>query len=133
VLDCSVAVSWCFEDEASPATDDLLDRVRDEGAIVPALWRWEVANVLLVGVRRGRLSAGDASARLSLIDTLSIAQDADASEKAWRETFLLAQTHALSAYDAAYLELALRLGADLATKDADLRRAATGLGVKVVP
>lgn len=47
VLDCSVAVSWCFEDEATPETEAILERVRDEGAIVPALWHLELGNVLI--------------------------------------------------------------------------------------
>ena len=133
VLDCSIAAAWCFEDEASAATDALMERVRDEGALVPALWHWEIANVLTSAVRRKRISAGDAVARLTLLSALPIATDGDAVSRAWRETFLLAQAHALTAYDAAYLELALRTGFDLASKDIDLLNAARAVGVKVVP
>jgi predicted nucleic acid-binding protein len=133
VLDCSIAVSWCFEDEAAPATDALLERVRDHGAIVPSLWHWEIANVLTVAVRRNRITASDESARLSLLATLPIATDSEGVARAWRETLLLAQTHALTVYDASYLELAVRLGADLATKDASLARVAKAVGVTVVP
>lgn len=133
VLDCSIAAAWCFEDEATPAIDALLDRVRDEGALVPALWHWEVANVLTVATRRRRISAADASARLSLLTTLPIATDPEAPSRAWRETFMLAQAHALTAYDAAYIELAQRERLDLATKDNDLLNAARSLNLKVVP
>jgi predicted nucleic acid-binding protein len=133
VLDCSIAAAWCFEDEASPAVDALLQRVRDEGALVPALWHWEVANVLTMAARRKRIGAADASARLSLLSALPIATDPEAPSRAWRETFVLAQTHALTAYDAAYLELAQRERLDLATKDADLIKAAHACSVKIVP
>jgi len=133
VLDCSIAMSWCFEDEAAPETDALLERVRDDGAIVPALWHWEVANVLTSAVRRARISASDASARLALLAALPIVTDPDGPSRAWREAFLLAQTHTLTAYDAAYLELAVRGGLDLATKDTSLKQAALAIGVKVIP
>jgi predicted nucleic acid-binding protein len=133
VLDGSIALSWCFEDEASPETDALLDRVRDEAALVPVLWFWEVANALRSAVRRGRLAAGDVSVCLRLLSALPIVVDPDGAARAWRETLMLSQSHALTVYDAAYLELALRHGADLATVDRDLRTAAERLGVKVVP
>ena len=63
VIDCSVAVAWCIDDEASPETDALLERVRDEGGLVPGLWHLELGNVLLQAERRGRLSARDVAAR----------------------------------------------------------------------
>lgn len=133
VVDCSVAASWCLQDEASAATDAILERVRDEGGLAPALWNWEIANVLAVAVRRGRMKAADAAANLADLALLPITLDADAPARAWRETFLLAQAHKLTVYDAAYLELALRTGLELASKDAELLNAARALGVKVVP
>jgi predicted nucleic acid-binding protein len=133
VLDCSIAMSWCFEDEASPDADRLLDRLRGEGAIAPMLWFWEVANVLGSAVRRGRLASGEMTARLRLIAALPIEADSDGASRAWRETLMLAQAHSLTAYDAAYLELALRHGAELATRDKQLRVAAASLGLRVVP
>jgi predicted nucleic acid-binding protein len=133
VVDCSVAASWCFRDEASAATDAILERVRNEGGLVPALWNWEIANVLAVAVRRGRMSVADATANLSDLALLPIALDANAPARAWRETFLLAQAHKLTVYDAAYLELAQRTGLELASKDAELVDAARAVGVKVVP
>lgn len=133
VLDCSVAIAWCFEDEASDAGDTLLERVRDDGALVPALWFWEVANVLTLAARRGRIGSGDVAARLALLTALPIRIDNEGVARAWRETALLAQAEALTVYDAAYLELALRLGAPLATLDAELQQAAVRVGVRVLP
>jgi predicted nucleic acid-binding protein len=133
VLDCSVTMSWCFQDEARPETDALLERLRDDGAIVPQLWFWEVANVLNMAVRRKRINAAGASAQLGVLATLPIAPDPDGVAQAWRETLRLAQAEGLTVYDASYLELAMRIGADLATTDADLRAAAVRLGVTVVP
>ncbi|MGD9816881.1 MAG: type II toxin-antitoxin system VapC family toxin [Hyphomonadaceae bacterium] len=131
VIDASVAACWIFNDEATPATDDLLARVRDTGGVVPALWNWEMANLLIAGIRRARISRADAAGHLSDLALLPIAIDAESSARAGRETFLLAQAHNLTAYDAAYLELAQRTGLDLASKDAELRMAATAVGVKL--
>ena len=133
VLDCSVTMSWCFQDEARPETDALLERLRDDGAIVPQLWFWEVANVLNMAVRRKRIDAVGASAQLAVFATLPITPDPDGVTQAWRETLRLAQAEGLTVYDASYLELARRTGADLATTDSDLRAAAMRLGVTVVP
>lgn len=133
VLDASIAISWCFAAQASPATDVLLARVRTDNAIVPALWWWEVSNVMTMAVRRNRISLNEAVARFSLLAALPISIDQEAQARAWRETFLMAEAHALTAYDAAYLELALRLGLELATRDADLARAASAVGVTVLP
>jgi len=133
VLDCSIAMAWCFEDEASPVADALLERVRDEGAAVPSLWHWEVANVLAIAVRKGRLTQRDAQARLLLLGALPIVTDREGPARAWRETFMLMQSHMLTEYDAAYLELALRLGVGLATNDKQLRQAAAFNGISVLP
>lgn len=131
VIDASAAACWIFKDEATPATDGLLTRVQDAGAIVPALWNWEMANLLVIAIRRARVSVADATGHLADLALLPIAIDAEGSARAWRETFLLAQAHNLTAYDAAYLELAQRTGFDLASKDADLCAAARTLGLKL--
>ena len=75
VIDSSVALAWCFEDEASPTSDALLEQVRDEGAVVPGLWHLEVANGLLQAEKRGRITAADIAMRLELIAELPIATD----------------------------------------------------------
>lgn len=133
VLDCSVAVAWCFEDEASTEADDLLDRVREDGAVVPALFPLELGNILALAERRGRIPAAGIPIRLELLDALPIEIDPQTAAKALAETLLLARHHALTTYDASYLELALRLGRPLATADAALRRAAAAEGVALLP
>lgn len=131
-LDCSIAVSWCFEDEAAPATDALLDRVRDEGAWVPALWHLELGNVLLQAGRRGRIEPSDIGLRLDLLMALPILTD-DAGTARAREILALARAEQLTTYEAAYLELALRRGLPLATKDRPLAEAARRVGVATLP
>lgn len=133
VLDCSVAVAWCIEDEAAAATDALMERTAGEGALVPGLWPLEIANVLLQAVRRRRLEVADAMARLELLRGLPIRIDEATAERAWRETLALARAEGLTTYDAAYLELALRLGLPLATRDRELRQAAERNGVPLLP
>ena len=133
MIDCSVAVAWCIEDEASPETDALLERVRDEGGMVPGLWHLELGNVLLQAERRGRLSSAEVRARLEVMRSLPIATDEETPSRAWRETIGLARGEKLTLYDAAYLELALRKGAVLAMKDEALADAARRNGLAVVP
>ena len=132
VVDASVALAWCFEDEASAATDAVLDQVRRTGAVVPGLWHLELANVLLQAERRGRPILGGIVARLELIAQLPVATDAETAGRAFRETLALARTEGLTLYDAAYLELAVRRGLPLASRDEALLAAAKRVGVAVV-
>ena len=133
VIDSSIALTWCFEDEASPETDRLFERVRDNGAVVPSLWHLELSNVLLQAEKRGRIDAGDVAARLDLIADLPISVDQETTARAWREILALARAERLTTYDATYLELAARRGLPLLTKDEDLAQAAIRLGVVVHP
>jgi predicted nucleic acid-binding protein len=133
VIDSSVALTWCFEDEASPETDRLFERVRDDGAVVPGLWYLELSNVLLQAEKRGRISAGDITTRLNLIAELPISVDQETTVRAWHEILTLARAERLTTYDATYLELALRRGIPLLTKDNELAQAAMRLGVAVLP
>ncbi len=133
VVDSSIALSWCFQDEASPVTDMLFERVRDSGAIVPGLWHLELSNVLLQAERRGRISTGDVTMRLDLIAQLPILTDQETTIRAWREILTLARAASLTTYDATYLELAMRRGLPLLTKDNELVRAAKRLGVEAFP
>ncbi len=133
VLDCSVALAWCFEDEAAPETDALLEKVRDEGAVVPSIWHLELGNVLVQAERRGRLTAADTATRLQLIGELPVATDEETSYRALREIVMLARAEQLTTYDAAYLELAMRRGLKLATKDQALNDAAQRAGVQTLP
>ena len=132
VLDSSVALSWCFEDEAAEPALVVLDSLRQSEAVVAHHWTLEMANGLLSAERRGRID-GDGATRFSrLLLALPIAVDPVARGTALTETRRLARTHRLTSYDAAYLELAIRLGVPLATLDEELRRAARVEGVALV-
>jgi predicted nucleic acid-binding protein len=133
VVDASIAVTWCFEDEASPETDRLFERVRDDGAIVPALWHLELGNVLLQAGKRGRIGAADIALRLALISDLPISVNAETAGRAWREILVMARAEGLTTYDAAYVELAIRRGEALLTRDGELAAAAKRNGVIVLP
>jgi len=128
VLDSSIALSWCLPDEN--ATEQIQHQVATSGAIAPAHWPLEIANALLMAERRQRIDAGFRNAALRDLASLPIALDAETSARAWDETLSLAETYRLTAYDAAYLELAQRLALPLATLDAELRVAAQALGIK---
>lgn len=131
VIDSSTALSWCFEDEASPGSDALFERVRDQGAVVPGLWHLELANVLLQAEKRGRITTADVAMRLDLIAELPITTDNETTARAWREILGLARAEGLTTYDATYLELAIRRGLPLQTKDEALIGAAKRCGVAV--
>ena len=128
VLDSSVTLSWFFEDERTPATASILERVVEQGAVVPAIWRLEVANALQSGLRRGRVDAAFRDATLSDLGQLDIVSDPDTDSHAWAETLQLADRFRLTLYDAAYMELAQRRHLPLATLDRELRMAAKALG-----
>lgn len=133
VIDASVAIAWCIEDEVSPAIDAVLDEVRDKGALVPSIWHLEVANAILQAEMRHRLDRPGATRRLELLSELPIEIDAETEARAWRDTVALARSERLTAYDAAYLELALRMGLPLASLDTALVKAAKRLGTIVLP
>ena len=129
VLDNSVVMAWYFEDEANDFTAAILQSLASSEALVPTIWPLEVANVLLVGERRGRSTEARTSRFIALLDALPIRVDAATSQRALSEILTLAREQRLSAYDAAYLELAMREGVSLATQDQALRRAAEACGV----
>lgn len=129
VLDASLALSWYFEDERTPASDALLDRVANAGAVVPALWRLEVANGLQIAVRRNRVAPGFRDKALAELALLSITVDPDTDVYAWTTSLHLADRFQLTVYDAAYLELAQRRTLPLATLDKALGAGARALGI----
>lgn len=133
VLDCSVTASWLFKDEANSAADRLLRELETGRAYVPELWYLEVANVLLLGEKRGRLSRDDVTVKLSLLEGLPLEIDGETSSRALKQILSLARKHLLTTYDAAYLELAIRLELPLATLDKALIRAAAEIGVMTIP
>lgn len=132
VLDASSVLAWCFEDESGPQADALVDRVVAEGAAVPGLWPLELANGLVSGERRRRISPADSAAFVAMIEDLPIDADPATGVRALHETISLAREHRLSVYDAAYLELAMRLGLPLATGDRSLAAAARRAGVALI-
>jgi len=132
VLDCSVTMAWCFEDEASSISDKVLNYLSKTDAVVPVHWPLEVSNVLLVAERRKRLTKAETVRFLSIISSLPITIDSENPNIAQNATITLARDSQLSSYDAAYLELAMREGVALATLDRNLKRAAIKMGVALV-
>ncbi len=133
VIDASVALAWCFKDEATPTTDALVPLVRRDGATVPAHWLLEVTNALLVAERRGRIARNDVATHLRTIAALGVQVDPETDRRVGHDILALARTDGLSIYDAAYLELAQRLAVPLATLDKELATAARKSGVTVRP
>ena len=132
VVDASVALAWCFEDEATPYAESVLDRLQQTEAAVPWIWPLEVANVLLTAERRQRLTEAQTVRLAQLLRGLPITIDTEGLTQALGSTLSLGREYGLSAYDTSYLELAMRQGLSLATQDADLREAAARAGVPLV-
>lgn len=130
VLDNSVVSGWFLEDQATPYTETIARRMEDDRAIVPPLWQLEFANVLRTACRKQRLVAAEAHAIIDQICGLPIEIDTVTPGPA--ELLALALRHNLSSYDAAYLELALRMQIPVATKDGPLRDAAEASGIGLV-
>ena len=129
VLDSSVTLAWVYGDETTPAVKTVFETLATQGAWVPSLWRLEVANVLEMGVRRGRHDAAFRDQTLADLALLPIRLDPETDQHAWSATARLAERHRLTLYDAAYLELARRRDAPLATLEHALRAAAAAEGV----
>jgi predicted nucleic acid-binding protein len=132
VLDASMTMTWLFEDEHTAAAHDVMRRVAEEGALVPTLWRLEIANVLRNAVRRKRCDEDYANRSISRLARLAIKSDDETDDHAWGATRTLAREEDLTLYDAAYLELAIRKRAILASCDNDLLAAATRRGIETI-
>ena len=132
VLDSSTTLAWIFGDETTEAIRQVFEAVADHGAVVPSLWRLEVANSLTMAVRRGRIEVAFRDTALADLTLLDIATDHQTDSQAWRETLALAETFRLTVYDAAYLELAQRRSLPLATLDRQLREAAIKAGARTL-
>ncbi len=129
VLDGSVTLAWLFHDEKDAYADAVLAKLPHVVMLVPRLWHLEVANVLVVGERRGRCSQADTTNWLSFLAGLPVSVDVLTEAKAWSDTINLSRQQGTSAYDAAYLELALREGVPIASLDVKLKAAAKSVGV----
>ena len=132
ILDSSVTLAWIYGDETTAAIRGVFDVIADDGAVVPALWRLEVANSLTMAVRRRRIDPDFRRAALADLALLDITTDQQSDSYAWTDTLNLADHFRLTVYDAAYLELARRRALPLATLDQEMRTAATAIGVTVL-
>jgi predicted nucleic acid-binding protein len=129
VLDGSVALAWFFKDEEDSYADAVAASFPYARAAVPIIWPLEIANALLTGERRQRSTEAQSARWLAQLALLPIAVDDETSGRAWGDVLSLARAYRLSAYDAAYLELAVRRGLPIATLDGKLKAAAAALGV----
>jgi predicted nucleic acid-binding protein len=132
VLDSSAALAWVLPGEGSETADQLLERIVTEGAVVPGLWPLEIANVLLMAERRGRITISERHQALATLAELPIHIEPSTAARAWTATLALAESHKLTVYDATYLEAAIRLTLPLASYDRNLRQAATACGVTIL-
>jgi len=133
VLDCSVALAWVLPDETSVRAERFLARFPHESILwVPALWWYEISNALMMAQRRHRLAESESRRIVEIYSTLPIKTDADLSLDVVRRIQAVAQEYSLSAYDAAYLELAQRRGVGLATLDRRLAVASRKAGIKIL-
>jgi predicted nucleic acid-binding protein len=134
VLDASIILTWCFPDEESQKALEISERIASGDRVaVPAFWRHEMLNALLVGERRKRITPELTRSFLDDLDRLPVDVDPPAGAAVVFQTIqMLCRKHRLTAYDAAYLELAMRDNQPLATVDDDLRRAAIAENVVVL-
>jgi predicted nucleic acid-binding protein len=131
VLDGSVTLAWYFADEADAYADEVGRQLPSVRAIVPTIWPLEVANAVLMGERRKRSTAAQAATWISYLLTLPITVDDETSAHALGTILSLSRMQGLSAYDAAYLDLAMRRGLPLASLDDRLKAAAAAVGVSL--
>lgn len=129
VIDSSIALSWYFEDEADPYAESVLDAVVSHGASVPFHWKAEVANGLLMGLRRKRITPEYREQVFEELSALKLSHDASGQDHVWSSVTQIADSHGLTIYDAIYVELALRRGFLLASLDKKLMNAAKAAGV----
>jgi predicted nucleic acid-binding protein len=131
VVDPSMALTWCVDDEATAATDGVLHRLLLEGGVAPALWPLELANAIRYAARRGRLEARDVERARAIIAGLPVEVLPVETSTAFR-LIDVAQTYDLSVYDAAYLDVADLRGLGLATLDARVAKACRRAGVSLI-
>ena len=130
-IDASAVAAWLLPDESSAAADDLYARALhgNEPFQAPALFAWETGNLLNMARRRGRITVAQAHSALRLLARAKVALEIVPELARVEATIELARRNELTVYDASYLEQALRTGAQLATKDMQLRRCALKAGV----
>ena len=133
VIDASATLPWCFDDEATAYTEELLNRcAAGEEVMVASVWPLEITNSLLFAQRRGRVTAERVEQSLVQILRFRMHVELFTTQQTVRDVRQLAQAHQLTAYDAAYLALALRDNLPLATPDIELKQAAHAAGVRLI-
>lgn len=131
VLDASITMTWCYEDEEDPYATSALMALETSQAVVPWIWSLEIANSLIVGERRSRLTEAESFRFLNVLEGLNIVMDESPPNRLMDDVLSIGRHHALSSYDACYLELASREGLPLASLDERLRDAAIQLGLSI--
>jgi predicted nucleic acid-binding protein len=131
VIDASAAAPWVIVEETTPVHEQLYADVMESSGVfhAPALWIWETSNLLLVAMRRGRLTPDGLDTGLVLFADCPIEFDPAPDRHRRAQVMRLASVHNLSYYDAAYLELSLRLNSQLASSDRSLVTAAKACGI----
>src|SRR5271166_1333612 len=129
VLDASICAVWALADESHPIAERAMELLRQEAAIVPVIWWFEIRNVLVISERRKRITAEGSNAFLNFLEGFSIHPDGYRDEEAMLR---FARKYQLSYYDAAYLEVANRNGLPLATLERALRIAAEAAGIPLL-
>ena len=132
VIDNSVVMSWCFEDETNQYADAVLDCLSDATAFVPSIWPLEVVNVLLVAERKKRLSEADSFRFITLLSQLPIIVEHERPERMMKDLLALARSNNLSSYDASYLDLSMRKGIPIATLDTRLITASNKTDIPIL-
>ncbi len=131
VIDASVALAWCFPDEDSDYADRVLVALEGHAVLVPALWSIEITNALLVAEKRKRVKQVETRRFIDLLSELTVVMDARPVADAVSNILPLGREYAISAYDAAYLDVAIRHAAPLATLDSNLRKAGISAGIEI--
>lgn len=131
MVDASVALAWCFPDEANEYADGVLVALEGRAVIVPSIWALEITNAVLVAERRKRVKQPDLRRFVELLRGLTIVEQSQTVADTVRDVLSLAREYDLSAYDAAYLDVAVRQRAPLATLDSALQKAGRSAGIKI--
>ncbi|HSZ00986.1 MAG TPA: type II toxin-antitoxin system VapC family toxin [Terriglobales bacterium] len=131
VIDASLALAWCFPDEASEYADGVLVALEGRTVMVPPVWALEITNAVLVAERRKRAKLADVRRFVELLGGLTIIEQSQTVIDTVSSVLPLARQYGLSAFDAAYLDVAVRQGAPLATLDSTLERAGRSAGIKI--
>jgi predicted nucleic acid-binding protein len=132
VIDNSIVMFWCFEDESSENADRILEILASSTAFTPSIWPLEVGNVLFVAERKNRITHADSTRFLALLAALPIVVEQESPNRMLKEILSLAREYDLSSYDASYLDLAMRKGVPIATTDKNLIKAADRVNVSIL-